>query len=72
MNRNQVHNILSPRGDLISLRRRMLGMNQTELSASSHISQAHISKIEQGIKEPNEEQLSKLANALKCPVSFFY
>lgn len=60
------------RSDLVHLRRRMLGMSQSELAAASGLSQAVISKIEDGLKSPTEAQQAALAKALRCPLSFFF
>lgn len=72
MNRSQVHSNSIARGDLIALRRRMLGYSQTELSKISGVSQALISKIEQGLKEATHEQIENFSNALSCHSSFFF
>jgi Zn-dependent peptidase ImmA (M78 family)/transcriptional regulator with XRE-family HTH domain len=60
------------RNELIGLRRRMLSLSQTELSARSGITQGTLSKVEQGIKEATEELVGRLAHALDCPETFFY
>ena len=60
------------RPEMVGLRRRMLGMSQAELEQAAGISQAAISKIEQGLKDPNEEQIEQLAVALSCLSSFFF
>lgn len=60
------------RPELIGVRRRMLGLSQSELSRETAISQATISKLEQGLRAPNEAQVQSLADALRCPVSFFF
>lgn len=60
------------RPEMVGLRRRMLGLSQAELEAATGISQAAISKIEQGLKQPNEEQVERLASALECLDSFFF
>lgn len=62
----------SIRGDLIALRRRMLSLSQAELSTLAGISQGTLSKVEQGLKEVSEELLARLAEALNCPISFFF
>ena len=59
------------RPEMVGLRRRMVGLSQAELQAATGISQGLISKIEQGLKEPNEEHLNKFAAALNCLPSFF-
>jgi len=60
------------RPEMVGLRRRMLGISQAELEAATGISQGSISKIEQGVKAPNEEQIEKLAAAMECRETFFY
>ncbi|MDO8774240.1 MAG: XRE family transcriptional regulator [Burkholderiaceae bacterium] len=60
------------RSEMIGLRRRMLSLSQADLSTLSEITQGALSKIEQGIKEPSNELVARLATALKCPVSFFF
>lgn len=59
------------RPDLLSLRRRMLSLSQTELADAAGISQGTLSKIEQGLKEVTAPQIEVLARALNCPISFF-
>lgn len=60
------------RNDLLSLRRRMRSLSQSELSAQSGVAQGTLSKIEQGLKDATDEVIDKLAQVLQCPVSFFY
>lgn len=60
------------RSELLSLRRRMLGLNQTELAKAAGISQGTLSKMEQGLKEVSASHMETLAQALKCPASFFF
>lgn len=60
------------RPELLSLRRRMLGLNQTELAKAAGISQGMLSKMEQGLKEVSASYVEMLAQALKCPASFFF
>lgn len=60
------------RSELVGVRRRMLSLSQSELADSAGMAQGTVSKIEQGLKEPTEEQVRKLAEALNCPVSFFF
>ena len=60
------------RPELLSLRRRMLGMSQVELADAAGIAQGTLSKAEQGIREASDDLVEKLASALECPVSFFY
>lgn len=60
------------RPEMLGLRRRMVGLSQAELEMATGISQGLISKIEQGLKGPSEEQVEKFASALGCLASFFY
>lgn len=60
------------RPEMVGLRRRMLGMSQSDLEQTAGISQAAISKIEQGLKDPSDEQIEQLAVALSCRPSFFF
>jgi len=60
------------RPELISLRRRMLILSQAQLAENLGIQQGSLSKIEQGLLSANEAVVAKLANSLRCPVSFFY
>lgn len=60
------------RADLLALRRRMLSLSQAELSGLAGISQATLSKVEQGLREVPVDLIDKLAQALNCPRSFFY
>jgi Zn-dependent peptidase ImmA (M78 family)/transcriptional regulator with XRE-family HTH domain len=50
----------------------MLSLSQAELSARAGITQGTLSKVEQGIKDANEELVARLAAALNCPATFFY
>lgn len=60
------------RPELVSLRRRMLGLSQADVEAASGISQSSLSKIEQGLRDPETPVIEKLAGALSCPASFFF
>jgi transcriptional regulator with XRE-family HTH domain len=57
--------------ELITLAREARGMTQTQLAAATSISQALISKIENGVHEPNEVRLDSIAAALRFPPAFF-
>jgi Zn-dependent peptidase ImmA (M78 family)/transcriptional regulator with XRE-family HTH domain len=59
------------RHDLIAVRRRMLGLSQAELADVAGLSQATLSKIEQGLKSVTDAVADQLARALKCPPDFF-
>lgn len=60
------------RPELLGVRRRMLGLSQSELADTAEMGQGTVSKIEQGLREPSEDQVAKLADALDCPASFFF
>lgn len=60
------------RPDLLSLRRRMLNLSQTQLAESAQVGQGTLSKVEQGLLNATDDLIEKLAFALNCPVSFFY
>lgn len=60
------------RHELIGVRRRMLCLSQSQLADSTGLSQATISKIEQGLKAPSEPQILTISSALSCPASFFF
>lgn len=66
----RVHEHFRP--ELLSLRRRMLSLSQTELAKISGISQGTLSKIEQGLTDVSIDRVATLAQALKCPQSFFF
>jgi Zn-dependent peptidase ImmA (M78 family)/DNA-binding XRE family transcriptional regulator len=57
---------------MLGLARKVQGLTQTELHRQSGISQAHLSKIEQGLQIPAEEHIEKLSRALGFPVEFFF
>ena len=61
------------RADLLSLRRRMLGLSQSDLAERAGMTQASLSRIEQGLKEVvSEELVGRLATALTCETTFFH
>ncbi|MCW6653670.1 helix-turn-helix domain-containing protein [Aerococcaceae bacterium NML210727] len=60
-------------GEKIKQTRESLKMSQEELSEKSGVSRATISKIENGLTEVVKlETLSKLANALKKDIKYFF
>jgi Zn-dependent peptidase ImmA (M78 family)/DNA-binding XRE family transcriptional regulator len=61
-----------PRGELISLRRRMLSLSQSDLALMAGISQGMLSKVEQGLKPAPPGLVERLAHALQCRESFFF
>ncbi|MDR1900740.1 MAG: XRE family transcriptional regulator [Treponema sp.] len=58
--------------EMLSLARKVQGLTQTDLHQKTGISQAHLSKIEQGIQLPTDEHLEQLSSALGFPVNFFF
>lgn len=60
------------RHELLETRRKMLGMSQVMLAKTAGISQAAVSKIEQGIQLPSKEHVQRFSDALSCPISFFF
>lgn len=60
------------RADLLSLRRRMLGLSQSELAERAGMTQASLSRVEQGLKDVvSGELVGRLAEALACEPTFF-
>jgi Zn-dependent peptidase ImmA (M78 family)/transcriptional regulator with XRE-family HTH domain len=59
------------RPELVAIRRRMLGLSQVELANRAGLSQATLSKIEQGLKAITTAQAQQLAQAMNCEPSFF-
>lgn len=58
--------------DLMRVARQARCLSQAQLSTQSGLSQGNISKIENGISEPPQEVVEKIAKALGFPVSFFF
>ena len=58
--------------DLLRIARHARGWSQTELSKQSGISQANLSKLENGLIGPTDDVLHSLANALHFPRSLFF
>lgn len=57
---------------LLALARKYREMTQAELHDQTGISQAHLSKIEQGLQSPTATFEDAIASALRFPVSFFH
>ena len=57
--------------DCIKVARQARGLNQAQLADAAGVSQGLVSRLENGLFEPNEETLGKVAAALRFPVSFF-
>lgn len=64
-----IHNIV---GENIRLFRTALRMTQEELGAHLHVRNEHISRIENGSREPSLQLLEKLSEILKHDVSEFF
>ncbi|MCR1827861.1 XRE family transcriptional regulator [Pseudomonas oleovorans] len=58
--------------ELMRVARQSRGYSQAELSHRSGLSQGNISKIENGISDPPDDAVEKIAKALAFPVSFFF
>ena len=58
--------------DLLRIARQARGWSQTELSRRAGISQANLSKLENGLIGPTEEVLGGVSDALGFPVDFFF
>lgn len=58
-------------GRMLTLAREARGLTQSALASVTGISQASVSKIESGIRNASESELSILANALRYPSSLF-
>jgi Zn-dependent peptidase ImmA (M78 family)/DNA-binding XRE family transcriptional regulator len=58
--------------EMFALARKAQGLTQTDLHEQTGISQAQLSKIEQGLQIPTEERLRQLSTALGFPIDFFF
>lgn len=56
---------------MLSLARESRGMTQSELATESGIRQAMVSKFENGLDEPSDDDLGALAAVLRYPRTFF-
>lgn len=56
---------------MLQVARQLRAMGQQDLAAAAGVSQATLSKIENGLKQPDEDLAAKLAGELKLPLSFF-
>lgn len=57
---------------LLRVARQARGWSQAELSRNSGVSQANLSKLENGLIGPTDEVICRAASALRFPKSFFY
>ncbi len=58
--------------DLLRIARQARGWSQTELSRRSGVSQANLSKLENGLINPTEDVMTSVGTALGFPVEFFF
>ena len=56
---------------MLALARKIRGFTQSDLHNMTTISQAHLSKIEQGLQTPTDEHIKVLSEALCFPCAFF-
>jgi Zn-dependent peptidase ImmA (M78 family)/DNA-binding XRE family transcriptional regulator len=64
--------LLEFRGEMVRLARQARGMTQKELAGEVGITQAYVSMIEDGERNPTNSQEESIANALGFPIAFFY
>jgi Zn-dependent peptidase ImmA (M78 family)/transcriptional regulator with XRE-family HTH domain len=57
--------------EMLLLARDLRGMTQKEVAEAANISQALISQLEAGTREATEDSASRLAIAMRLPISFF-
>ena len=57
-------------GEVIAAARRARGMTQAELAEAAGVTQAALSRYENGMREPNDESLESLAQALGVTKEF--
>ena len=58
--------------DLLRIGRQARGWSQTELSRQSGVSQANLSKLENGLIRPTDDVLNRVGSALHFPQSLFF
>ncbi|MBR9852355.1 XRE family transcriptional regulator [uncultured Sulfitobacter sp.] len=58
--------------DLLRIARQARGWSQSELSSKSGVSQANLSKLENGLIGPTDEVLDSVSKALGFPIEFFF
>lgn len=57
---------------LLRVARQARGWSQAELARQSGVSQANLSKLENGLIGPTEDVLDRIADSLQFPVTFFF
>lgn len=57
---------------LLRMARQARGWSQAELSRQSGVSQANLSKLENGLIGPTEDVVERVAEALRFPVTYFF
>lgn len=58
--------------EMLSVGREFRGMSQTQLAKAASITQGQLSKLENGLVDPDAEVVAALVDALEVPVSFLY
>jgi Zn-dependent peptidase ImmA (M78 family)/DNA-binding XRE family transcriptional regulator len=58
--------------DMLSLARDLRGVTQAEAAAAAGVTQAMLSKVENGLVQPSNDLSESIARALGFPVAFFY
>lgn len=58
--------------EMLTLARQSLEFTQEDVSERAQISQVRISRIEHGLVQPNDQEVERLAAALKYPTEFFF
>lgn len=56
---------------MLQIARQLRAMGQQDLAEATGVSQGSLSKIENGLKQPDDEQAARIAGELKLPLSFF-
>ena len=59
-------------GEMLSVARCSRAVSQSDLAKNLRTSQGRVSKLENGLLEPPEDLIQRLANFLEYPESFFY
>lgn len=62
---------MSTRGDMLRLARQRLGIRQSKAAEAVGVAQPLLSRVENGLSEPDQEFLNNAAIAYDVPKSFF-